>query len=100
MDANFNGSNMMGYGKKVVYTAKQQRAYDTGFDKGSNRGFFIGRFIVDEKSSQSRVQAVAEDLKVSNYRKKKRPELVLEIKEKLKTRAKARKTKKTTTLSI
>ena len=63
------------------------------FNKGNNKGYFTGRFLVNDKSSQSRIQAVAEDLKISNYRKKTRPVLVLEIKEKLKRNNKIKRDK-------
>ena len=71
------------------YNTEQQAI----FNKGNNKGYFMGRFLVDNKSSQSRIQAVAEDLKISNYRKKTRPVLVLEIKEKLKRNNKIKRDK-------
>ena len=63
------------------------------FDKGNKKGYFMGRFLVNDKSSQSRIQSVAEDLKIKNYRKKTRPVLVLEIKDKLKLNKKIKKDK-------
>jgi len=71
------------------YNTEQQAI----FNKGNNKGYFTGRFLVNDKSSQSRIQAVAEDLKISNYRKKTRPVLVLEIKEKLKRNNKIKRDK-------
>ena len=72
---------------------KYNPAQQVIFDKGNKKGYFLGRFLVDDKSSQSRVQSVAEDLKIKNYRKKKRPDLVIEIKQKIKDNSKKRSKK-------
>lgn len=59
-----------------------QRKY---YDKGINAGYFQGRFLVRDTDSQSRIQAVAQDLNISGYRKIGRKDLVVEIKKKLQT---------------
>lgn len=76
----------LGRGK---YNIEQQAI----FNKGNKKGFFLGRYLVDNKSTQSRIQSVAEDLKIKNYRKKKRPDLIVEIKNKLKDNSKKKKIK-------
>ena len=99
------GDNQVVAGKETVVNKKIQNdimefigrgKYNTEqqaiFNKGNKRGFFLGRFLVNEKSSQSRIQSVAEDLKIKNYRKKKRPDLIVEIKNKLKDNKKKKKT--------
>ena len=93
--------NQVGTGKGTVVNKQLLeflgRGYNTEqqaiFNKGNKKGFFLGRFLVNNKSSQSRVQSVAEDLKISNYRKKKRPDLVLEIKQKIKDNSKLKRDK-------
>ena len=73
---------------EFIGRGKYNPAQQVIFDKGNKKGYFMGRFFVNDKSSQSRVQSVAEDLKIKNYRKKKRPDLVIEIKQKIKDNSK------------
>jgi len=75
MEKIFNGLNMLG-GSMDDY----QRKY---YDKGNKAGYFQGRFLVKNTDSQSRIQAVAQDLNIAGYRKIGRKDLVVEIKNKL-----------------
>lgn len=80
-------------GRGKYNNPEQQIIYNKGFEKGSNKGYFMGRFLVNDDSNQSRVQAVAQDLNISNYRKKKKTDLVVEIKQKIKDNSKLKRDK-------
>lgn len=85
-----NGLTMMGFTSLGMIGGKLTDEQSKYFKKGRAVGYYLGRFGVRDDDSQSRVQAIGQELNILNYRKKPKNQLVEEIKYKQKMELKKR----------